>query len=51
MDEKKKDQLIAEEVPQVLPVIPTIDVVVFTQMVVTHLILDEKIIKGVEEAL
>ena len=40
-----------EEIPKILPVIPTIDVVVFPHMVVPLLILDEKIIKGIESAL
>jgi ATP-dependent Lon protease len=39
------------EIPSVLPIVPTIDVVVFPHMVVPLLILDEKIIKGVEQAL
>lgn len=49
--DNKKNNLLGEEIPSVLPVIPTIDVVVFPQMVVPLLILDEKIIKGIEEAL
>lgn len=40
-----------EEIPKILPVIPTIDVVVFPHMVVPLLILDEKIIKGINAAL
>lgn len=36
------------EIPPILPVIPTIDVVVFPHMVVPLLVLDEKIIKGIE---
>lgn len=47
----KKDNSFGEGIPTTLPVIPTIDVVVFPQMVVPLLILDEKIIKGIEEAL
>ena len=39
-----------EEIPATLPVIPTIDVVVFPNMVVPLLILDEKIIKGINLA-
>ena len=37
--------------PEILPVIPTIDVVVFPHMVVPLLILDEKIIKGIDQAM
>ncbi|MFH0898570.1 MAG: LON peptidase substrate-binding domain-containing protein, partial [bacterium] len=51
MAEKKQTHLTEENIPRILPVIPTVDVVVFPQMVVPLLILDEKIIKGVEEAL
>jgi len=51
MDKKNKTGLIQEEIPHILPVIPTVDVVVFPQMVVPLLILDEKIIAGIEKAL
>jgi ATP-dependent Lon protease len=40
-----------EKIPTVLPVIPTMDVVVFPHMVVPLLVLDEQIIKGVEDSL
>lgn len=40
-----------ETIPEVLPVIPTMDVVVFPNMIVPLLVLDEKIIKGVNLAL
>ncbi|MCK4265069.1 endopeptidase La [Candidatus Babeliales bacterium] len=40
-----------EEIPTQLPVIPTMDVVVFPHMVVPLLVLDEQIIKGIEAAL
>ena len=40
-----------ETIPAVLPVIPTMDVVVFPNMIVPLLVLDEKIIKGVNHAL
>lgn len=50
MDEKKKNHVAELEIPQILPVIPTIDVVVFPNMVVPLLVLDEKIIKGIERS-
>ena len=40
-----------EAIPTQLPVIPTMDVVVFPHMVIPLLVLDEQIIKGVELAL
>jgi len=40
-----------ETIPEVLAVIPTMDVVVFPNMIVPLLVLDEKIIKGVNQAL
>lgn len=40
-----------ETIPEVLPIIPTMDVVVFPNMIVPLLVLDEKIIKGVNYAL
>lgn len=40
-----------EHIPAVLPVIPTMDVVVFPHMIVPLLVLDEKIIKGINRAL
>ncbi|MBD3231316.1 endopeptidase La [Candidatus Dependentiae bacterium] len=40
-----------EQTPENLPVIPTIDVVVFPNMVVPLLILDEKIINGINQAM
>ncbi|MFH1832272.1 MAG: endopeptidase La [bacterium] len=51
MADKERNHLLEEDIPLILPVVPTVDVVVFPQMVVPLLILDEKIIKGVEEAL
>lgn len=50
VEEKKQDQR-EESIPQILPIIPTIDVVVFPHMVVPLLVLDEKIIKGIEKAM
>ena len=49
MEHKKKDS-VDESIPQVIPIIPTIDVVVFPHMVVPLLVLDEKIINGVNLA-
>lgn len=44
--QKKTDTL-----PEILPIIPTIDVVVFPRMIVPLLVLDERIIRGIEQAL
>ncbi len=38
-------------IPEIVPVIPTMDVVVFPNMIVPLLVLDEKIIKGINQAL
>ena len=40
-----------EHIPETLPVIPTMDVVVFPHMIVPLLVLDEKIIKGINRSL
>src|SRR5579863_3341287 len=40
-----------ELIPEILPVIPTMDVVVFPHMIVPLLVMDEKIIKGVNRSL
>lgn len=40
-----------EVIPEVLPIIPTMDVVVFPHMIVPLLVMDEKIIRGINEAL
>ena len=50
MSEQTKNKII-EGIPEALPVIPTIDVLVFPNMVVPLLVLDEKIINGVRQAL
>jgi len=42
---------VGEETPEILHVIPTMDVIVFPHMLVPLLILDERIIKGVRAAL
>lgn len=40
-----------EAIPEILPVIPTMDVVVFPHMIVPLLVMDERIIQGINEAL
>ncbi|HRN78408.1 MAG TPA: endopeptidase La [Candidatus Dependentiae bacterium] len=40
-----------DSIPDIFPVIPTMDVVVFPHMIVPLLVLDEKIIKGINAAL
>jgi ATP-dependent Lon protease len=45
------NQSIQENMPEILPVIPTMDVVVFPHMIVPLLVMDEKIIKGVNRSL
>lgn len=42
---------IRETIPEILPVIPTMDVVVFPQMIVPLLVLDEKIIQGINQTM
>jgi ATP-dependent Lon protease len=51
MTNQNNDYIQDNNIPLMLPIVPTIDVVVFPHMVVPLLILDEKIIKGVEQAL
>ena len=48
---KTIDKSVHDIVPEILPVIPTMDVVVFPNMIVPLLVLDERIIKGVDSAL
>jgi len=45
------NKAIQEKIPDNLPVIPTMDVVVFPQMIVPLLVLDKRIIKGINNAL
>ncbi len=40
-----------EKIPKNLPVIPTIDVVIFPHMIVPLLVVDERIIKGIDRAI
>ena len=42
---------VRETIPEILPVIPTMDVVVFPQMIVPLLVLDEKIIQGINQTM
>lgn len=44
-------QSIQEQIPEILPVIPTMDVVVFPHMLVPLLVLDERIINGINRTL
>lgn len=45
------NKAIQETIPDILPVIPTMDVVVFPHMIVPLLIVDEKIIQGIQKSL
>ncbi|MGC2310551.1 MAG: endopeptidase La [Candidatus Babeliaceae bacterium] len=40
-----------DQIPEILPIIPTMDVVVFPHAIVPLLVLDERIIKGIDRAL
>ncbi len=40
-----------EKMPEILPIIPTMDVVVFPHMIVPLLVLDERIINGINQSL
>lgn len=48
---KMSPKSLHEAIPDILPVIPTMDVVVFPHMIVPLLVLDERIIKGINKAL
>jgi ATP-dependent Lon protease len=45
------NKTVQENIPKTVPVIPTMDVVVFPHMIVPLLVLDERIIKGINAAL
>ncbi len=45
------NKTIKNTIPEILPVIPTMDVVVFPHMIVPLLVLDESIIKGINKAI
>jgi ATP-dependent Lon protease len=47
----KNPKGVQENIPKTLPVIPTMDVVVFPHMIVPLLVLDERIIKGINQSL
>ncbi|MGB8467780.1 MAG: endopeptidase La [Candidatus Babeliales bacterium] len=38
-------------IPELLPIVPTMDIVVFPQMIVPLLVLDERIIEGIEQSI
>ncbi|MEX0940295.1 MAG: endopeptidase La [Candidatus Babeliales bacterium] len=42
---------ILDAIPEILPIVPTMDVVVFPQMIVPLLVLDERIIAGIQKSL
>lgn len=42
---------IHEQIPDILPVVPTMDVVVFPHTIVPLLVIDEKVINGIDDAL
>lgn len=42
---------IQDQVPEILPVVPTMDVVVFPHTIVPLLVVDEKVINGIDDAL
>ncbi len=48
---KVTNKSIQETLPHVLPVVPTMDVVVFPNMIVPLLVLDDRIISGINQAL
>jgi len=48
---KRVTKSVHEGIPNTLPVIPTMDVVVFPNMIVPLLVLDTKIIRGINQAL
>ncbi len=48
---KTIEKSMQEVIPDIIPVVPTMDVVVFPSMIVPLLVLDERIIKGIDTAL
>lgn len=51
METNIKNNAIKEIMPQTVPVVPAIDVIVFPHMIVPLLVVDERIIQGVNQAL
>ena len=47
---KPTNNMIHDNVPDMLPVVPTMDIVVFPNQIVPLLVLDERIIKGINKA-
>ncbi len=48
---KKNIKQSHDNMPEILPVIPTMDIVVFPRMIVPLLVLDERIIKGIQKSI
>lgn len=48
---KSKNKSIYDNIPEILPVVPTMDVVVFPNQIVPLLVLDERIINGINKSL
>ena len=47
---KQMNDIVHSTVPDLLPVVPTMDIVVFPNQIVPLLVLDERIIKGIQKA-
>lgn len=48
---KSINNSMSDNIPEVLPVVPTMDVVVFPNMIIPLLVLDERIVNGINKAL
>ncbi len=51
METNIKNNAVKEIMSQTIPVVPAIDVIVFPHMIVPLLVVDERIIQGVNQAL
>lgn len=51
METKIKDDFVAESIPKSMPVVPAIDVTVFPNTIMPLLVLDERIIQGINHAI